>query len=100
MADIEGRVRRAAQEFHDAIVAALAAGYRVAMPYQVDELPRIAITETAIVGQSVKPTPGDEYEVMHKTALVELATARGIDVPPGATKADVIGLLKNPPAAV
>lgn len=49
MADLENNVRAAATALHDAIVAAQAAGYRVPFPRTLDELNRIAISETAAV---------------------------------------------------
>lgn len=97
MADTENRVRKAAQELHDAIVAARGEGYRVHYPSLVENLPKIAISETRKVGEAARPAPGDEYEAMTKHALVELATARGIELASGATKADVISALKSPP---
>lgn len=98
MSDIEARVRAAALSFHDVVKEATAAGYRVDMPRDADGLVAIAISETAKVGLVAKPAPGDEYDAMTKAALVELATARGIDIPSSFTKAEVIAALKSPPA--
>jgi len=98
MSDIETRVVAAAVELHAAITAAREAGYRVGFPHQVEDLPAIAVSATARVGQAARPAPGDEYEAMTKHALVELATARGIEISSNATKADIIAALKAPPA--
>lgn len=97
MATNEQAVRDAALALRDAIADAVAAGYRIDWPSNAAGLDKIAISETGRIGQSVPLAPGDEYDAMTKAALVELAVARGLDVPSGATKADVIVLLKNPP---
>lgn len=94
----EQAVRDAAEKLHDAIVAAEKEGYRVDWPSTRAGLPSIAISETGKLGAAARRAPGDEYDAMPKTALLELAHARGLDVPSGSTKADVIALLKNPPA--
>ena len=91
MTDHAKKVSEARDAFVEAINEAKAAGYRVDTPGGLAE---INASETAKVGATAVPAPGDEYESMHKSALVELATARGIAVPSGATKADVIALLK------
>lgn len=96
MANEEQRVRDAAQALSAAIIEAHEAGYRVDWPMSASGLAAIAVSETGRIAAGAKPAPGDEYEVMHKTALVELATARGINVPSGSNKADVIALLKAP----
>ena len=94
----EQAVRDAAMKLHEAISSAEKEGYRVDWPTRAG-LPSIAVSETGKIGAAARPAPGDEYDAMHKTALVELALARGIAVPSGSNKADVIALLKNPPAA-
>jgi hypothetical protein len=99
MADKEKPVRDAALALKTAIDEATAAGYRIEWPGNPSGLATIAISETGRVGEAEKPAPGDEYESMTKAALVELATARNIDIHSGATKADVIAALKNQPAS-
>lgn len=99
MANHEQAVRDAAAALGTALTEATAAGYRIHWPSNAAGLDAIAISETGRVGAAARPAPGDEYEAMHKTALVELAVARGISVPSGSNKNDVIELLKNPPAS-
>lgn len=55
MADLESNVRAAATALHDAIVAAQAAGYLVPFPRMLDELNRIAISETGKVKPAETP---------------------------------------------
>lgn len=90
---------KAVSEAREALVAAInaarAAGYRVDGAQYVAE---INASETAKVGASARPAPGDEYDAMTKASLVELAAARGIEVAGSHTKADIIAALKNPPA--
>lgn len=100
MTSSENAVRDAAVQLHDAIVAAQADGYRVDWPATPAGLQSIAVSETAKVGAVARPAPGDEYDAMTKASLSELAAARAIEVPSGATKADIIALLKSPPAPV
>jgi hypothetical protein len=97
MTNHEQAVRDAAIELKTAITEAVGAGYRIAWPSNPAGLDAIAVSETRRVGEPARVAPGEEYDGMHKTALVELANARGISIPSNATKAEVIAALKAPP---
>lgn len=92
--DHESKIRGLANNLHDAIRAAEGAGFRVTYPGSVHDLPAIAISETGRVNPV--PGPGDDYELMSKAALVDLATAKGL--PTTGNKADLIATLRAPPA--
>lgn len=93
MTDHPKNVREAREALVVAVNEARAAGYRVD-----GAVPDFAASETAKVGAAARPAPGDEYDAMTKSALSELAVARGLDLPASSTKADIIAALKNPPA--
>lgn len=52
---VETDVREAAVKLHEAIVAAIEAGYRVPWPSSPDGLPAIAVSETARVNTTLPP---------------------------------------------
>ncbi len=89
--DYAKNVRECADALKAAIAEAVAAGYRVDNVGSLD----IGVSETAKVGAAKVVAPGEEYDHMSKSALVELAGARGIELPSGSTKAEIAALLKN-----
>lgn len=71
----DAAVRRLAGGLAAAIAAARAAGYVVDAPFRADALARIAISETAAVGRTGRPLPGQP------TAMLPAATAPEIPAP-------------------
>lgn len=89
----EQNVRDAAEALRAAVEEAEANGYRVSLPGRASDLGAIAISET---GARNAPLPaGEEYDRLSKAALLELATARGLDPAANATKAELATLLRS-----